>query len=892
VTPSDPPAANAPSAQGPATDLPATVRPIEDASASPRRALIAGLFAGAMLGAAVAPLGVDVVGLVAVDGATSALFRAVPWILLAGLLGRPARAFAAGVPAGWLATGAVLGMAFERLAVGPPERFGARASIGLAVIVCAAGVWFSVRRAHPGRDPLAPDPRPSLLAWLGLIAAGAGLALAFAPLGYHLEHLGLASDAETSVRAVVLSALVFVGCIAFGPLIPARARNAALPVLIAAAAAAAFVGVALLTGLQEPRMLEGYLRRFGFDFSSIGRLLPTALLASLVFVAPALLAGTALAAARERVRLSAVLLGVGVGIALWPVLVDASAGAPQAAPEMFAREAEAWTWARVALGARIAVAGALVAVLGSARGAARWIALAATVACLTAPYLAPRRPIWILSPWHRVPVEPDLAWNTGDGLLTVERDREGTRFVTLDRRRMTPIGLEDPLDALRFDAAWRLLPTEVRTSDDVRVLLVGQMTPARAFHLRRYPTARVDHTVPWHVHRAAVDELLFEGSEPMPGAAIAPDEARARLAEGGYDLVLVPATRGPLMLPRSAAVLPWAAAPAPVAAGLAAPEGTLVVAWVDARAPLAGRRWTERVTLASRGVYDFEIGLISGETAPPEPPSGAPDEAPWTFASGARASVPGVTTALRERPERRHEDAAAATLARLAEANPAASEGARGMLARGLALHAAAQGPSSPFVSLALQTEVDVEALPALAAATTAGRDAFQRGLWEGLARLLADKRMPDKVLEHVEPLAERYAPWPALDRVVAIAYIEFGMPAEAADQLGRAVAANPYDLDLIVQAAEWAGRAGDAAREVELLRDALAMQPQRRDLERLLTIALLRAGEPEGVERAQALLASDPDDEELRELLAPGPHVRPEAEVPGVHGMHDEDEH
>jgi hypothetical protein len=836
-----------------------------------------------MLAVARAPLGLDVVGLPAVDGATVALFRAVPWVLLAGLLGRPARAFAGGVPTAWLLSGALAGFTAEAFGLEALHPFETRLGIGSVVVACAVGAYLCARGKRASADAEhagAREERVGIGAWFGLMAAGAGLALALRPLGLHLEHLGLRSDAETLVRGAALAGLLLAGAVAFGPLVPARARGALLPALLALAAAAAFVGVQQLGVLQDARLLDHYLRRFELDYSRIGMLGPALLLTGLVLVAPALVAGAALGAARHRVRLSAVLLGVGVGLAAWPIAVDAAAGAPQAAPAMFAADGPAWTWGRVALGTWVAAGGAIAAAWSGGRGPARVVALVLVALAAAVPWLVPRKPIWVLSPWHRVPVEPELAWYTGDGLLTVERDREGARIVTLDRRRMTPLALEERQDALRFDTAWGLLPDDVRARESVRVLLVGQMTPARAFHLRRYPNATIDHVVPWHAHRAPVDALLFQGAaDPLPGRPIAPGEARARLARGSYDLVIAPPSHGPLVLPRSAARIPWAPPPAPATAGVRAPAGTVVVAWVPAAAPFADRAWTAGVVLCSRGLDDLEVGLIAG--AAPEP--GARGAAPWILAAGARGDAAAPLAYLRRRPGPRDDDARAAAFARLAAANA----GPAGELAAALARHAAVQRPSSPFETLAMGTEIDDATLEHLGRAAAAGLDPFQRQLWEGLAATLVGKRVPDKILAHVEPLAAAHAPWATLEHAVATAYREFAMPAEAAAWLQRAVQSSSYDLTLLLEAAEWTGRAGDAAGEVALLRSALAMQPGRADVERLLAIALLRAGDPEGRARVEALLAAAPDDEELAELLQPGPHPRPEPLPPGMPDEH-----
>ena len=150
---------------------------------------------------------------------------------------------------------------------------------------------------------------------------------------------------------------------------------------------------------------------------------------------------------------------------------------------------------------------------------------------------------------------------------------------------------------------------------------------------------------------------------------------------------------------------------------------------------------------------------------------------------------------------------------------------------------------------------------------------------------------MPAEVRTYVEPLAQAHAPWPALERCVATAYQEFTMTEEAARWLQRAAQSAPYDIGLKVEAAEWTGRAGDSAGEVELLREADALQPGREDLQRLLAIALLRAGDPDGRARVEALLVEHPEDAELADLLKSGPAPRPEALPPGLHGEHGPDE-
>lgn len=843
------------------------------------RSLAAGVCAGVILSAARPPLGLDLLHLPAVGGGTAALFGAVPWILLAGLLGRTARRFAGGVPVLALLTGAALGFALHACVLVALVRPETRLGMAAALSVPAVLLFLCVRGKSAEPGPEADTPRPAER--LALFVAGAGLALALQPLAYHLQHLGMASEAEASVRGVVFATLLALGAAAFGPpLARGRAAPAALAGGLAVAAALALLGATLLQGLAEQRALDSYLRRFGVDFTMIGTLRPTLLLAGVLYVAPGLCAGAALAGARHPARLAAVLLGAGAGVGLWPFLVDLALDAPRAAAELHALDAPAWTWRWVATGVWVASAGGAAAALLGARGKGRAVALCAAAAAALAPLAAPRKPVWILSPWHRITVEPALTWNTGDGLFTVESERGGALVLTLDRRRLTPLAEEEQQDAERFDDAWRLLAPQVRASGAVRVLYAGQLTPPRAFALRAYPGLRLDHTVPWHAHRGPLDAALF-GGEAVPGRALSPEAAREHLAAGDYDLVFAPPTHGPLVFPRSAALIPFGPAPAPATAGWRVPAGTLAVAWIEASAPLSGGALQGRALLSSRGVYDFDVGLVLGNAA------GAGErDAPRLLDTGGRRRGAWPLCALARRPAARGFAASAALFERLADANQPAQD-----LLRGLARFASIQRESSPFESLDVQTEIDEEALALLHGAAAQGLDPFQRRLWEGLARLLSGKRMPAEVRTYVEPLAEAHAPWPVLERCVATAYQEFTMTEEAARWLQRAAQSAPYDIGLKVEAAEWTGRAGDSAGEVRLLREADALQPGRLDLERLLAIALLRAGDPDGRARVEALLAEHPEDAELADLLKSGPAPRPEALPPGLHGEHGPDE-
>ena len=77
---------------------------------------------------------------------------------------------------------------------------------------------------------------------------------------------------------------------------------------------------------------------------------------------------------------------------------------------------------------------------------------------------------------------------------------------------------------------------------------------------------------------------------------------------------------------------------------------------------------------------------------------------------------------------------------------------------------------------------------------------------------------------------------------------------------------------------------AGRPAEAAEQAREALAIQPGRRDFERRLGAALVQAGDPEGAALIERLLEEDPEDEQLQVYLAPGPHPPLPPPAPSSH--------
>jgi tetratricopeptide (TPR) repeat protein len=190
-------------------------------------------------------------------------------------------------------------------------------------------------------------------------------------------------------------------------------------------------------------------------------------------------------------------------------------------------------------------------------------------------------------------------------------------------------------------------------------------------------------------------------------------------------------------------------------------------------------------------------------------------------------------------------------------------------LARGLGLHFAAQSFSSPYESRAQQIEVEEDALRAFfAAVPRAELDPLSREVWEGLAWLCMEKRLPDFGLVYLEPVAEAHVPWPSLDHAVARSYRELLDPEGALRFLQRALKARPGDPDLLLEAALCAEDIGDIQGAISRLVEARSRAPGRRDLERAYALLLHRTGNPSARPILEGLLEDFPEDMELLQAL------------------------
>jgi len=827
------------------------------------RTLLYGLVAGCVLSAMRAPTGLDWTQLPAADAMTAAFVRAGALIAVALFLDARRGAFQEGFRAGPLLVAAAAGFALHGLLLGSlwqPE-----SRLGLTGVLVGGALALRLAAGPPGeraREDLAA--RLPLFERLAIALAAAGATIALENLAHQVRLLGLGLPEDDTVIGTVFLVVLAVGAIAFGAWAARPATARLFPALGAAATAAAtLAGLVFLHGM-DPLGLPRYLERFDLDLSMIGGWRATGLLAAGGLVIPGFVAGTTLATAKHPGRAASLALGAAVGLVLGPLAV----GGPSTTSIESAQPAGGpWAWNVLVLGEGMAVVGALVVALGE-RGARRWGGVLVCAALAVSPWLRPRLVMGSFSPWYVVPIDPVLAVATPAGVVTVERSRGDDLIVTVDRKRVSPTSDERGVDAMRLSYAWALLDRELRSSGTgssaARVLLIGQMTPSRAHALRALGAIDVERTAPWFDALEAVEAVLFPPGDPPPGARVEPAEARRRIREGRYDLVVAMPTHGPVQSPKSLAFQPWGTVDAPATKGLDVPSGTVGVAWVDAASPLSSRALGERVLVAADRFQHPSIGLVRGE-----PTSLG---APTLFPAGAPSRRVSSWSLLAEFPRHRSFGLRRAVFDRLARA-AAGSEIAD--LARGLALHYAAQKPSSPYETLAQQTEIEEEELRAFFAAAgsvPAGLDPFARDLWEGLAWLLTQKRSPDMVLVYVEPVAERHGPWPALDRAVAHAYRELLDPQGALRAYERVLLAEPNDAGSLVACGELRIELGDPTAGAHLLRQARTLASGDAELERRIGIALHAAGAPEGREILEHYLVEHPEDEEVLRQLTEGP--------------------
>jgi tetratricopeptide (TPR) repeat protein len=815
------------------------------------RVTLFGLVAGALFPALHVPPGLSWTELPSPREWTLAAFAVAPWLAIAVSVHPARRAFRPAVSLPWLAFSALLGFLLWGGLITTHFRPESRVGFALLFLAGSLALW-TCAGAKAAKEPDAPhDPA---LARLGLVLAAAGACLALGNLHHHVRLVGLGTPEESALVSAVLIALVALGMISFGGLFasPALARPL-LAVGLVGAAVGALYGLHLLDSMQGDA-LYAYFKRFGLDLSQVGMLVPTALLAAAALVVPGLLLGAALRSVRDARWLAPVVWGAALGTLLCSFLPALLSGGPKPP------DAATWSWSVALAGICLAALGALLFLLAGT-GRARAIAMLLCVAAAAGAISRPRFAFTSFSTWYPAPIRPDIVLPTPLGMLTVEPYVDGTRIVTLDRRRLTPIQAEEDADNRRIlRALGTMPPVEGRA---LRLLVIGQLTPARSEFLKLLGPLDVEYTAPWYPAFRAIEDRLFPLDRPPIGKAIAPAQAERRIADGSYDLVLVLPVHGAVIVPKSQTFIPWGNVEEPVLGALEVPERTTAVAWIDALSPLARCQLGERVLYTADRFLRPTIGVVRGAVR--EEPT---EERPAFLRGGAGEPRPATWELLSTLPRERAFPLHASIFRRLKRAN---ADGPEADLAHGLDLHFGAQTASSPFESLPQQIEFDEQELQAFQKAGLRPHlDATTREVWEDEAWLLTEKREPNLVVAYMEALAQAHGPWTALERALARAFEELLEPEDALAYYDRFLMTSQqlrsYDLNDYRKAADLALDLGDPARAIDFARQGLSINP-RRDIEMRLCKALLHLGDPAG-EELLAKLRPELSEEDQRWIL------------------------
>ncbi|MEZ6014583.1 MAG: hypothetical protein R3F49_05675 [Planctomycetota bacterium] len=759
-------------------------------------------------------------------------------------------------PLPWLALGGIglwVAARFARARQGdlvttPPARQGIEAQGGLL-----AGDRSAPRGAGRALE------RAAL--WVALALAAAGVTAALAALGAIAARTMPDSQADHAARALTLVALLVVGAFAFGrPFTqderPRAGGDRGAFVALVLAAFAALAALVVVSGMTTPQGLRALARRFDLDVIDSGTLPFDALVTMATYVLPAFALGAALHLVRTRGAWFALALGAAGGAlfaGLRPPLgseLDAVQGALPALLD------GATSSSRVMGGLFAAGLGALAGALSGAPAAGRGQRLALGLAGLAACGIAARAtvaPVRVMRAYERFQPTPIAIVEGASGQFIVDPGGSGLERVTLDHRALAPTSERARGDRDQLASAFALLDDAARARGP-RVLLVGLLTPGRAYTLAGLGAARVDRTAGHWRDLAAIEPFTHrnvDGDLVFAGDLIAPRVARARARDGAYDLIVVPAVEGSR----------------PDATFLATPDAptrTVQVQWLCADDDAAHAPLADHVLLASSGAEHFVLGRVHGAEPPRTPTASRPAYVPFA-ASGAPYRV---AARLRAAPDARGAENEAQSAARFADA---ARGGPWDDLAQGLVLHLAAQQPSSPFETAAQRVELDQRALERLFAHGTLGPpDLFTRGLWNGLVEVLRAKRDVARTYEVVEPLAALWGSWSEGTLALAWADVEELDTEGALARLAPLVAAAPGERELVLGYAAALLDAQRAPEAADALSKLVALAPGDRGARKALARAQIEADDPAGRALALELLRDDPEDRELWGLLGP----------------------
>ncbi len=799
------------------------------------RTFLRGLVAGALISLLRAPLGVDFFQTVAVSGRTAYGWRA--GALAAVALGL----FAAGQAAvtARLLLGACAGYAIHGLFLANQLTPSSTMALG-AVAVLGIAALAAIR---PGDSPAEPAPSPSMVEMIGLAVAGAGVALSIEAIARHLRIFegGLARD--DSLSGTLALAFLALGAAIAGKRAGAKLlRGLSSPIAFAAAAAVCFVPEFFGRRIAAQQGLTSWLHGIGMQPSSNGTLLYDLLLSSVLLGLPLLLAGGAFAGLRGRNRLFAVLVGGAIGLALVPALLEQALDATATDDQPSISEL-------VPFGSLIASAGALLAILAiSDRGAlARWSGIGTATAAALPALFVEVDPLHVFSPWLPHPLFPLYPSDAPEGFVTVESFGilgGSWAFATVDRHRVTPEIEGAVADALRMRASFELLPAEKRAKGKLSVLLVGQLSPERARTLLDVGADRVDRTAAWWQSMANVEVALWDstaGKQPKPkGEILSIADARARMEHGDYDLVVVPAVAGD----------------APFLHPSGAPSSTVVVRWLDLDEPLARRDLGEDVAMIADGLDRPAIAAVENAA-----PAGDGKHAPILVRAGSKGSAPLPFAQLL-----RGADAAAARAANIDRLATAERGRPYGDVTAGFAAYFDHQ-LDDPGMETGIR--IPDAALESFRKAALEGPpDPTTRRTWETLGHILAVQRETARIETYLRPVAEKYAPWDALEKALARVDLEAKRPDDAMRRLDpiRLDYPNDYELWTMLGEAHCAG--GDGAGAVECWRHAIEIVGVDRNERREIAMHLAGCRDEDARASAIKFLDEFPDDRELRTKL------------------------